>query len=43
MSQEDQTERGLSSFANEIEDIKLILESPKQNYLALLDEFGKRY
>lgn len=43
MAQEDQPERGLSSFASEIEDIKVMLQSSSPHYLALFDEFSKRY
>lgn len=42
MTQEDQPERGLSSFASEIEDLKVMIQSPHLNYLALFDEFAKR-
>lgn len=42
MTQEDQPERGLSSFASEIEDFKVMIQSSHLHYLALFDEFGKR-
>ena len=43
MTQEDQTERGLSSFASEIEDTKIMLQSPYRHILTLFDEFSNRY
>lgn len=43
MAQEDQTERGLSSFANEIEDIKVILQASNRHCLTLIDEFSNRF
>ena len=41
MTQEDQTEQGLSSFAREIEDVKSMIASLGTSCLLLFDEFGK--
>lgn len=42
MTQEDQTEQGLSSFAREIEEVKSMIASLGTSCLLLFDEFGKR-
>ena len=42
MGSDECTEEGLSSFANEVEDLVTMCDCAQARCLFLLDEFGKR-